>query len=279
MSSLSTPTNTIRLRSRELATIAAQADGALDLRERPEDGGISIRFEDQVSVSHEPVVTADGSILLHPVLIDPPPLSTRLAVRTFDLVVAVTALVLLAPVMVAVAVAVKLDSPGPVLYGSPRLGHRKPRFNAWKFRSMMPDADAALERLLATDPEAAREYRIYHKLKDDPRLTRVGRVIRQTSLDELPQLINILRGEMSIVGPRPKALHEGEAYGPFLELILQIRPGLTGLWQVSGRNRLPVKDRVILDVEYARNRSLGLDVLICVRTFLQLWRPGKHGAY
>ncbi len=208
-----------------------------------------------------------------------PYLSARIAVRTLDLGVAVIGLLVLWPLLAALAIAVKLDSTGPALYGSPRLGHAKATFTAWKFRSMHQDADKQLRALLTANPAARMEYRQFHKLKDDPRLTRVGKFIRRTSLDELPQLINILMGEMSVVGPRPNLIAEGELFGDALPVVLQVRPGLTGLWQVSGRNRLSVEARVALDLEYARNRTLGGDLKICGRTFLQLWQPGKHGAY
>jgi lipopolysaccharide/colanic/teichoic acid biosynthesis glycosyltransferase len=159
--------------------------------------------------------------------------------------------------MAALALAVKLDSPGPVFFGSPRLGNTKSTFTAWKFRSMHQDADQQLRALLTSDPAARREYQRFHKLKDDPRLTRVGSFIR----------------------PRPNLVSEGELFGPALPVVLQVRPGLTGLWQVSGRNRLSVQERVALDLEYAKNRTLGGDLVICGRTFLQLWQPSKHGAY
>jgi lipopolysaccharide/colanic/teichoic acid biosynthesis glycosyltransferase len=206
------------------------------------------------------------------------PLS-RAAVRCFDVTTALAGLILLAPIMAAVALAVRIDSPGPVFYGSPRIGHRKPQFNAWKFRSMHRDADTLLANLLATDERAREEYEVFHKLRKDPRLTKVGSFIRRTSLDELPQLVNILMGEMSVVGPRPKLLKDAEVFGSSLDVILQVRPGLTGLWQVSGRNRLPVEDRIELDLDYARGRTLLGDIKICFKTFVQLWRPGKHGAY
>ncbi|MEM9562554.1 MAG: sugar transferase [Actinomycetota bacterium] len=214
-----------------------------------------------------------------PTVIPEPATWTRITVRAFDIAVALVGLVLLAPLMTLVALAVVIDSPGPVFYGSPRLGHRRSVFKAWKFRSMRPGAERELEELLADDPTARDEYLRYHKLRRDPRLTRVGMIIRQGSLDELPQLINILLGQMSVVGPRPKLLRDAEAYGEHLEAVLSVKPGLTGLWQVSGRNRLPMADRVALDLQYVRDRTLLGDVAICVRTFVQLWRPRKHGAY
>ncbi len=202
-----------------------------------------------------------------------------LSVRAFDVVVSLVGLVVLFPMMLAVAIAIKLDSPGPVLYGSPRIGQRRTMFRAWKFRSMWTGADAELPALLARDPAARREFETFHKLRRDPRLTPVGAVIRRTSLDELPQLFNVLIGEMSIVGPRPKLLRDAEVFGPALVDVLRVKPGLTGLWQVSGRNRLPIRDQIALDLQYARTRSLAGDLRICAKTLVQIWNPGKHGAY
>ena len=202
----SIPTNTRRPSDTpQSETLAESGQGHIDLRDTAAPSGLEVRQNHPAVITQETVINADGNLLVYPVLIARPSFASRFAVRSFDLVVATTALIALAPVMLAVAIAVRLDSPGPVLYGSPRVGHRKPTFKAWKFRSMVPDADRALQRVLEADSEAAREYREFHKLKNDPRLTRAGRFIRQTSLDELPQLINIVRGEMSVVGPRPKA--------------------------------------------------------------------------
>lgn len=220
-----------------------------------------------------------NSANLDPDTIATPSAWTRATVRLFDVMVASIALVILAPLMVLVAIAVMVDSPGPIVYGSTRVGHNKPTFRAWKFRSMHTDAETDLDTILAYDPAARKEYETFHKLHNDPRLTRVGTVIRQTSLDELPQLVNILLGQMSVVGPRPKLTRDADAYGDALDAVLSVRPGLTGLWQVSGRNLLPMSDRVVLDLEYVANRTLIGDMVICARTFLQLWRPGKHGAY
>ncbi|MEL6981271.1 MAG: sugar transferase [Actinomycetota bacterium] len=224
------------------------------------------------------VIGRPGAGHIDPASIQVPSLLTQAGVRLFDLTVAIVGLIVLAPLMVIVAIAVMVDSPGPIVYGSTRVGHNRPTFRAWKFRSMHTDAETDLQMILAHDPAARLEYETYHKLHHDPRLTRVGNVIRQTSLDELPQLVNILLGQMSVVGPRPKLANDAETYGDALEAVLTVKPGLTGLWQVSGRNLLPMGDRVTLDLDYVANRSLVGDIVICIRTFLQLWRPGKHGA-
>ncbi len=254
---------------------ARATDGAIDLRDRSRRNHVSVAEADK----QRPHQAESSRPRPEPIRAVRPYLSTRIAVRSLDLGVSVVGLLLLWPLMAALALAVKLDSPGPVFFGSPRLGNTKSTFTAWKFRSMHQDADQQLRALLTSDPAARREYQRFHKLKDDPRLTRVGSFIRRTSLDELPQLVNILMGEMSVVGPRPNLVSEGELFGPALPVVLQVRPGLTGLWQVSGRNRLSVQERVALDLEYAKNRTLGGDLVICGRTFLQLWQPSKHGAY
>lgn len=246
---------------------------ALDLRELRVPGQPAIRLLDRTPVDYPtgyPATTAP---------IEAPTPMARLATRTFDIAVSGLAIIVLAPVMAVVALAIMIESPGPILYGSRRIGHRRPYFTAWKFRSMHPDAERALSELLARDRAARAEYEVYHKLKADPRLTAVGALIRRLSLDELPQLFNILSGEMSVVGPRPKLPTERSAFGPALPAVLSVKPGLTGLWQVSGRNELPVSDRVDLDLEYVRTRTLGGDLRICLTTVAHLLRPGRHGAY
>lgn len=271
----SRPISTEIVEATHLRSIPATADDqTIDLRDRAS--------RSDPPREKEPVERRNSDaaeVLLYPVKAVRPYLSARIAVRTLDLTVSILALLVLWPLMAAIAIAVKIESTGPVFYGSPRLGHKTATFTAWKFRSMRPDADAHLQAVLESNPAAKREYLQYHKLKDDPRLTGIGKLIRRTSLDELPQLINILMGEMSVVGPRPNLIDEADLFGQALPVVLQVRPGLTGLWQVSGRNRLPVQERVILDLDYARNRTLGGDLAICGRTFIQLWRPSKHGAY
>lgn len=277
MTSTASRTDTIRLRSR----IPASTVRLVDTVRLP--GGVALVDGRAPTRAGSGLGGDDGALIPLAddlgLVVPPPSRAQRVSVRAFDLVVAVVGLVVLAPLMLLVAIAVMIDSPGPILYGSARVGHGKPTFRAWKFRSMQPDADAALDDILAADATASREYETYHKLRDDPRLTRVGAVIRQTSLDELPQLFNILIGEMSVVGPRPKLPTDAETYGDALAAVLTVKPGLTGLWQVSGRNRLPVEQRVTLDLEYVATRSLLGDLRICARTFTQLWQPGKHGAY
>ena len=182
--------------------------------------------------------------------------------RTSDLVLTSFAVVALSPVLLAVAVAIKLDSAGPIFYRQQRVGKDGRRFWMLKFRSMCLDADARLAELRARNEASGPLF----KMRQDPRVTRVGRFIRRWSLDELPQLFNVLRGEMSLVGPRPPLPSEVEQYEDWQHGRLRAVPGLTGLWQVSGRSEVPFHDMVRLDLHYIRNWSLGLDLEILMRT-------------
>jgi Undecaprenyl-phosphate galactose phosphotransferase WbaP len=190
----------------------------------------------------------------------------RFLKRMIDLVVGVAVTVALAPLMGVIYVAIRIGSKGPAIYGQTRLGLDGEPFVAWKFRSMLVGADALLEAHLARNPELRAEWERDHKLKDDPRVTPVGRMLRKTSLDELPQVWNILRGEMSLVGPRPIVRAEIVKYGDCYELYQKVRPGLTGLWQVSGRNNTTYQQRVAFDEYYVRNWSVWLDLHIFIRT-------------
>jgi exopolysaccharide biosynthesis polyprenyl glycosylphosphotransferase len=171
-------------------------------------------------------------------------------------------LLVLAPLLVAIAIAIKLDSPGPVFYRQERVGKDGRRFWILKFRSMRQDAD----RLLPTIRQHNEASGPLFKMRADPRVTRVGRVLRRLSLDELPQLFNVLKGEMSLVGPRPPIPSEVEQYEDWQHGRLRAMPGITGLWQVSGRSEVPFHDMVRLDLHYIRNWSLGLDLEILWRT-------------
>jgi Undecaprenyl-phosphate galactose phosphotransferase WbaP len=190
----------------------------------------------------------------------------RLFKRVFDLmVVALLGVLALVP-GVLIGLAIAIDSRGPVFFAHTRVGEARRSFRLWKFRTMVGDADALLERYLRQRPERASEWDRTHKLKDDPRVTRVGRFLRKTSLDELPQLWNVLRGDMSMVGPRPIVAAEAAKYGPAFGLYTQVLPGLTGLWQVSGRNDTQYSRRVELDCHYIRNWSAARDLAILFRT-------------
>ncbi|MEK0086001.1 exopolysaccharide biosynthesis polyprenyl glycosylphosphotransferase [Benzoatithermus flavus] len=188
--------------------------------------------------------------------------------RVFDLVGASLLLLFLSPLMLLVALLVRLDG-GPALYGSPRIGREGRVFRALKFRSMVPNADQVLRELLARDPARRREWEESFKLAQDPRITPIGRFIRKTSIDELPQLLNVLKGEMSLVGPRPLLLDEREQYtGRAFELYRQVTPGLTGMWQVSGRDDLEYYRRIELNNWYIKNWSPWVDLVILCKTLL-----------
>jgi Undecaprenyl-phosphate galactose phosphotransferase WbaP len=188
------------------------------------------------------------------------------AKRILDLFLIALCAPLLIPVFAILALLVKFGSRGPIFYSQSRLGRDGVAFNAWKFRSMVQDADAVLARYLTQHPELHAEWERDHKLKNDPRITRIGKWLRKTSLDELPQIWNVLRGEMSLVGPRPIVSAELANYGDVYELYTIVRPGFTGLWQVSGRNNTSYEERLAYDRYYVLNWSCMLDVYILYRT-------------
>jgi exopolysaccharide biosynthesis polyprenyl glycosylphosphotransferase len=186
--------------------------------------------------------------------------------RIVDVAISGTAMALISPLWAVIALAIKLDSPGPVLFAQERIGLRGRPFTLFKFRSMRVDAEEQLAKLRELNEASGPLF----KVRDDPRRTRVGRFIRRTSLDELPQLINVLRGEMSIVGPRPGLASEVAQYQDWHRKRLAVLPGITGLWQVSGRSELTFDEMVMLDIYYAENWSLGLDLRIMIRTIPQV---------
>lgn len=172
---------------------------------------------------------------------------------------------ILSPVFVALALLIRLGDGGPAIFRHRRIGHNGETFECLKFRSMAIDAEARLARLLREDPEAKAEWDRDHKLKNDPRVTRLGAFLRKSSLDEIPQLFNVIRGEMSLVGPRPIVAGEVIRYGRRIASYYSVRPGITGLWQVGGRNDVSYRRRVAMDVLYARKRNLLTDgfILLC----------------
>jgi len=186
--------------------------------------------------------------------------------RAFDISAASLGLIFLSPVFLMVMLLVKLSDRGPAFYGHRRIGHNGQEFRCLKFRTMVVDGDKVLQEHLRNNPKAMEEWRSTRKLQDDPRVTAVGSVLRKLSLDELPQLINILRGEMSVVGPRPVVHDELELYETSAVYYLQARPGLTGLWQISGRNDVSYATRIAFDTHYVENWSLTRDVMIIART-------------
>ena len=199
----------------------------------------------------------------------------QISKRLFDVVASVALLAVLSPVMLTVAALARRDG-GSVLFGHRRIGAGGESFRCWKFRTMVPNAQDALHRLLASDPAARAEWERDFKLQNDPRVTRLGRFLRTTSLDELPQLFNVLFGSMSLVGPRPIVNDEISRYGAAFHDYARCRPGITGLWQVSGRNEVDYRRRVMMDQEYSRNWSLSNDLKLLLRTPMAVLR--RRGA-
>jgi lipopolysaccharide/colanic/teichoic acid biosynthesis glycosyltransferase len=214
-----------------------------------------------------------------------PPLSSsgptrspdRAAKRALDLVIASSALLVSLPLLALVALTILLESGRPVLFRQVRVGWRGRPFDCLKFRTMVPDAEERLADLLGRDPDTRREFEQHHKLVHDPRITPVGAFLRRSSLDELPQLINVVRGDMSLVGPRPVVDDELAWYGPAASTILEVRPGITGLWQVSGRSDTSYARRVALDLDYVRHHTVRGDLWILVLTLLTVL--SHRGAY
>jgi exopolysaccharide production protein ExoY len=197
--------------------------------------------------------------------------------RALDAMIALVALVCLAPVMFVLAALVLVTSRGPVFFCHERVGRYGRTFPCIKFRTMASDAHDRLRTVLEGDPSARAEFAATRKLRNDPRVTTVGRFLRQTSLDELPQFVNVLVGHMSLVGPRPIVDDELALYGSHADMYLSVRPGVTGPWQVSGRNDITYAERVELDVAYVTTMSLRRDLGLLVRTLAHVVRP--RGAY
>jgi len=195
----------------------------------------------------------------------------------FDKVFAAGALMFFAPFLGLVAAVILVTEGGPVVFGHERVGLNGRRFRCLKFRTMCRDADTRLEALLQSDPDAKAEWDASRKLSDDPRVTKLGAILRKTSLDELPQFWNVLRGEMSVVGPRPVIEDEAQYYGRYFCDYISVPPGITGAWQVSGRSDTTYDERVALDVDYVQNRSFWGDVKIVFKTvYVILKRDGAR---
>lgn len=201
----------------------------------------------------------------------------RFLTRALDVVGSLALILLLAPLMITIALLVLVTDAGPIIFGHRRLGRDGRVFRCFKFRSMVADAETRLSKLLAVDSAARAEWHRDHKLKNDPRITPIGAFLRRSSLDELPQLFNVLIGDMSLVGPRPIVDAERSRYGRYFGIYCQVRPGLTGLWQISGRNDVSYRRRVALDVAYARSQSFALNVKILLMTVPSVVRA--QGSY
>jgi len=195
--------------------------------------------------------------------------------RMLDITVVVAFMPIWLPAVVVLALIVARNG-GMPFFGHERVGRRGRSFRCWKLRTMVPDAATALLNHLESDPEAAAEWAATHKLRNDPRVTRIGAFLRATSLDELPQLWNVLCGQMSLVGPRPVTEEELGKFGSQHAAMLMVRPGLTGLWQVSGRNDISYNERVRLELDYVRQCSLRLDISILLRTVAVVVRRTGH---
>lgn len=186
--------------------------------------------------------------------------------RTVDITASATALLLLSPVFLVTSLAIKKDSDGPAMFTQKRIGKDGKLFEIYKFRTMVPDADKKLFELLDKDEKAREEYKVNKKLKNDPRITKVGNFLRKTSIDELPQLINVLKGDMSLVGPRPYLPREKDDMGAYYNTIIESKPGITGLWQVSGRSNTTFEDRLEFDKEYTENKGFFYDMGLLTKT-------------
>ena len=194
--------------------------------------------------------------------------------RLFDIAFSLLILTIGFPIFLLCALLIKFSSPGPVFYKCSRIGRGQIPFTCWKFRTMFPDAEAKLQRLLTTNPLLMQEWKTYFKLKHDPRITPIGKILRKTSLDEIPQFWNVLKGDMSIVGPRPLTSYELIHYlKEKAPKILSIRPGLTSLWAVRGRNQFSLTERIRLEEFYVDNRSFSLDCLLVIKTAAQMLFP------
>ncbi|MEE3671700.1 exopolysaccharide biosynthesis polyprenyl glycosylphosphotransferase, partial [Actinobacillus pleuropneumoniae] len=202
--------------------------------------------------------------------------SSRILKRIMDILGSLLLIILLLPLLILIYWLVRKDG-GYAIYGHPRIGQNGKKFNCLKFRSMVVNADEVLEKLLESDPIAKVEWEKDFKLRNDPRITSIGKWLRRTSLDELPQLFNVLAGQMSLVGPRPIISDELEYYQEDVDYYLMAKPGMTGLWQVSGRNNVDYKTRVYFDAWYVKNWSLWNDIAILFKTINVL--RSREGAY
>lgn len=201
------------------------------------------------------------------------------AKRLFDIAFSLLVLILFSPVYLLLALLIAIGSPGPIFYVQTRIGKNYKPFGCIKFRTMVTNADEILREMMANSPELQQEFQDNFKLKNDPRITWIGRFLRVTSLDEFPQFWNVLKGDMSVVGPRPLVAEELFMYGRHIDKILTIRPGITGLWQVSGRNDIPYEKRVKIDVYYVSFRNFWLDLWVIIKTVGVVIFPTNNGAY
>ncbi|MEC4892257.1 MAG: sugar transferase [Oscillatoria sp. PMC 1051.18] len=199
--------------------------------------------------------------------------------RLFDVVFSLSVLILFSPVYLVLALLIAISSPGPIFYVQQRVGKNYKPFGCIKFRTMVNNAEDVLAEMMDKSPQMRQEFEDNFKLKDDPRITAIGKFLRLTSLDEFPQFWNVLMGDMSVVGPRPLVPEELPKYGRHIDKVLTIRPGITGLWQVSGRNDIPYHRRIQIDVYYVNSRNWLLDLWTIFKTIGVVIFPRNNGAY
>lgn len=219
---------------------------------------------DIISILNEPITISENK-------------SNRMIKRMMDIVGGFFGTLLLVPLTIGIYIAnLIVNDKGPIFYAQKRIGKNGKIFTIYKYRSMVVNADKKLNRYLKENEEAKKEYEKYKKLKDDPRITKVGNFLRKTSLDEFPQFINVLKGEMSLVGPRPYLRREKKDMGDNYKVITSVKPGITGYWQVNGRSEKDFKERTSMDVAYVHDQNLWFDVKIIVKTVLKIFK--REGA-
>ncbi len=219
---------------------------------------------DIISIPNEPITISENK-------------SNRMIKRMMDIVGGFFGTLLLVPLTIGIYIAnLIVNDKGPIFYAQKRIGKNGKIFTIYKYRSMVVNADKKLNRYLKENEEAKKEYEKYKKLKDDPRITKVGNFLRKTSLDEFPQFINVLKGEMSLVGPRPYLRREKKDMGDNYKVITSVKPGITGYWQVNGRSEKDFKERTSMDVAYVHDQNLWFDVKIIVKTVLKIFK--REGA-
>lgn len=192
--------------------------------------------------------------------------------RTFDIFASLIGIIVLLPLFLITIIAIKLDSKGKAIFTQERIGLNGKLFKLYKFRSMVYNADEILQNILSKDDVLALEYRVNKKFRNDPRITRVGKIIRKLSIDELPQLLNVLKGDMSLIGNRPYLPREKEDMKPYYEKIVSTKPGITGLWQTSGRSNTTFKTRCKMEADYSEDASIATDIHIFFKTFIVVFK-------
>ena len=199
--------------------------------------------------------------------------------RCLDFFFSFFLIIFLIPLFLIIGIIIKLNSKGNIFYGQKRIGKNNRVFTCYKFRTMHPQAKYLLKEILLKNTDLKNEFAETRKIINDPRITKVGKFLRFTSLDEIPQIFNVLKGDMSFIGPRPIVKSEIKKYGKYFQQVFSIKPGISGLWQVSGRNKLPYKKRIELDLNYSKNISFWLDMKIIIKTLIVILFPFNRGAY